>query len=151
MKVNERQDKMKQTHSNLWLTVLTLEQHLRTCDYWYCVTESHMAHTAFKTERGLRRWLEERGLKLSEPLTPPGTWSSQKIEGKYHTNSHFGYEDFKDFHKLADVVCETRTLSNGDYVVAKITEGRDGRTVHTLNPNEPRHEFDYAESREMMS
>lgn len=48
-------------------------------------------------------------------------------------------------------VFETRTLSNGDYVLAKVTTENGVRTIHTLNPNvHERYVFDYAESDAML-
>lgn len=131
---------MNRKNNTLWLTVLTQEQHEHTCNYWYCVTVGAMAHTAFETERGLMQYLTERGLKLSEPLTPAGEWSSQEIIGTYNERMHM---DTKEFYALNPVII-TRAMSNGDYTLALITEEDGVRTVHTLNPNvHDRPVFDY--------
>jgi hypothetical protein len=55
------------------------------------------------------------------------------------------YDDFYDL----PAIIETRTLSNGRYTLARITEEEDGiRTVHTMNCNcKHRHEYDHTESR----
>ncbi len=135
-----------QLHRSLHVTVLDANQHRRTCNYWFVVTESHGPHTAFTSKEGFLRWLNERGLRIEEPLTEPGTWSTQCIIGEYFTASHMEPAVFD----LLPAIAESRTLSNGDYVVAKITEENGIRTVHTLNPNAKRHVFDYWESSEMM-
>lgn len=135
------------THNNLHACRLNRESHLRTCGYWYTVTSGATAHTAFTTRAGLDRWLLERGLRLTGPLDAEPSHCA--IAGEYRTESHLGDADV--FPEL--VGDHTRTLSNGDYVVAVITTDEDGvRTVHTLNPNvRDRRTFDYRESRLMMS
>ena len=56
--------------TNLKLCCLAPEQHARTCNYWYTITSGWgTPHTAFETERGLRRWLRERGLEIDGELT----------------------------------------------------------------------------------
>lgn len=135
------------SYSNLSVCVLTEEQHERTCNYWFTVTDHATPHTAFTTKRGFMRWLNERGLSLSQPLTDPGTWSYQKIIGSYNTVSHMSTDEFE---ALTPIIV-TRTPSNGDYVVAKITEENGVRTVHTLNPNVKRKVYNYFTSKKMMS
>lgn len=143
---------MKQTYLNLDVSTVDEAFHKRTCGYWYIVTNGAMNHTAFRTKAGLMRWLEERGLKLSKPLVEAdgAKHDYQRIRGTYHTVMHLA--DAGEFDRLRPVI-ETRTLSNGDYVVAKITEDGTGiRTVHTLNPNvRHRTTFDYKESNLMMA
>lgn len=69
-----------------WLQVLTEEYHQRTCNYWYTITaRGCMAHTAFTTERELLAWMDKKGLVLAQPLTPPGTASSQRLLWKVVT------------------------------------------------------------------
>ena len=143
---------MIETHSNLWIASLDLAHHLRTCGYWFTVTKGAAAHTAFKTREGLILWLHERGLKLCDPLPAIRVPGSLHIKGQYRTECHFTVNEVTAWYALRPVI-ESRTLSNGDYVEAKITEDADGiRTVHTLNPNiRSRHVFDYHESDKMMS
>jgi hypothetical protein len=142
---------MINTNDRLVLTVLTAEQHEQTCNYWYTVTSRAMSLTAFNSLQGLQLWLTERGLKLTEPLTEPGTFSYQHIEGAYIEESHLSNKELADWDNLNPVLV-SRTLSNGDYVVAKITDDNGVRTVHTLNPNvKDRHTFDYRESHRMMN
>lgn len=138
---------MRQTHSNLTVARLSPEQHSRTCDYWYTVTSNSSPHTAFVTRAGLDRWFQERGLHLESPLSDT-EWNWVQIEGAYCTESHL--RDASIFPTLKGVY--TRTLSNGDWVEAIITQDDDGiRTVHTLNPNiRGRKVFDYQESCKMM-
>lgn len=131
--------------------VLTSEQHQRTCNYWYTITERAAPHTAFTSEAGLQNWLTERGIALTQPLTKPGEWSSQPLAGSYVTKSHYTPEDVAYFNQL-DALITTRTPSNGNYTLAKITETDGIRTVHTLNPNaKERVVFDYRESEALIN
>lgn len=135
-------------YKNLNVTVLTEEFNKKTCNYWYTVTESWAAHVAFETLAGLTRWMDERGLELTGPLTEPGTWSNQKIVGSYKTTFHM---DPAVFYALPAII-ETKDLGNGDYTLARITEEDGIRTVHQLNCNvkQERVIFDYFSSAKVM-
>ena len=145
------------THKNLTVCRLTHSQHLRTCGYWFTVQENFMAHTAFATLAGLLQWAMERGLEVPDVLPREGEHGDMsderhafcRIIGEYRSAMDWDENAFDDMKPFR----ETRTLSNGDWVVAKITKDEDGiRTVHTLNPNvRSRHVFDYTESRRAMS
>lgn len=145
----ENTARMKETFANLHLCVLNYAQHANTCDYWYVIGNGSFSHTAFRTLEGLELWLKERGLSLTQPLTAPGVHSYQKISGEYCRYSHYGETDVAEFNNL-NCILETRTLDNGRYTLAKITENEGIRTVHTVNCNYKRIEFDYKESAEMM-
>lgn len=133
-------------YDNLHLVVFDQQMHERSCNYWYAISSRGISHTAFTTERGLRRWLKERGLKLTKPLTKPGEWSDQRIEGEYSRVSHVDGAGFK----AIKPIIETREVCNGRYTLAKITQGKRGREVHLMNPNYPRVEYDYQESERMI-
>ncbi len=124
---------MTRTYDHLSLSQITREQASRTCGpYYYIVQTGAMAHTAFRTEAGFLRWLEERGLALTKPLAPKGEHQYQELIGAYQDCMTL---DDAAFDAL-DAEIETRTLSNGDYTLAKITTSADGvRQVHYLNPN----------------
>jgi hypothetical protein len=146
---------MIETFSNLLLCTTEPEQRKRT-PYRYIVTDDTFAHTAFYTRAGLLLWLSERGLLLTSTLPPDDTWSVQRIIGTYRREMHWSRDDdgvdaALAFDALAPVLV-TRALSNGEYVVAKVTRDADGlRTVHTLNPNvRVRVTFDYWESKALM-
>jgi len=131
------------TNNNLTVTQLDEEAHKKTCGYWYLVTCGSSSHTAFRTLASLRRWLSERNLFLEDELTGTKEIQSVWINGKYRQKSHMSKTTF------AEVVGnESRTMSNGEYVEAKLEVGDDGIvTVHTLNPNvKARKVFDYQES-----
>jgi hypothetical protein len=136
----------EQTFDRLDLCVLTQEQHERTCNYWFTVTSHCMAHTAFTTVEGLKRWAEERGLKFTAEITPAGTWSHQKIEGTYKRALHM---DVVCFHEIKPLF-ETYVMDNGDWTLGKVTEDDGIRTVHLLNPNCPRPVYDYWKISEVM-
>lgn len=106
-----------------------------------------MAHTAFTTRNALEQWLSERGLKMTAELPAHGECSTQHLEGEYSTEMHGSYDAFY----ALPAIFETKTLSNGDYTLARVTEDESGhRTVHTLNPNcHHRPVFDYRACHEM--
>lgn len=122
------------TISDLYICPLSPEWNKKTCNYWYLVYAGSYNHTAFESQAGLLRWATERNLKIVDPLPEHMKGGdSIKVEGSYRTLSHSSYDEF---FCLEDVVVKTKTLSNGDYTLALITEDSDGvRTVHTLNPN----------------
>jgi hypothetical protein len=139
---------MSQTYDNLRVTSLTQDQHERTCNYWFTVTNGAMAHTAFESRMGLNRWLRERGLSLIGDLAEAGEWSTASIVGKFRTMSHMTEEEFERIGSTRDrLVGATAVMDNADYTLGKITEDEYGiRTVHYLNCNvkdrlvfEPRH------------
>lgn len=144
------------TNKRLSVARITQSRHLQTCGYWLLVQEDGRSHTAFATLAGLLQWAQERGLTIPIMLPREGrhddlsddrhAWTP--IIGAYREQMHMDESEFDAIKPML----ETRTLSNGDYVVAKITLDSDGiRTVHTLNPNvRNRHVYEYAESREMM-
>lgn len=143
-------------YKNLTVCALNTEQHLKTCGYWYVVTNAAMSHTAFATQQGFLRWLDERGLSVDAVPTAvqpedygKNLLNSCRISGQYTTKSHMSMDEF---YALPNIVARSKTLSNGDYVEALITQEDGYRTVHTLNPNvNNRITFDYHETRKEMS
>lgn len=128
---------MKQIHSNLVLCSLTPEQHARTCNYWYTVTTNYStAHTAFRTEEGLHRWLFERGLTLPGPLPARGEHGVLKIQGSYATNVLWDLKELEDLRDLDDTAVQTKVMSNGEYTLGVLTKGDDGIVVvNSMNVN----------------
>lgn len=137
---------MRENIEKLHLVTLNPEGHEKTCDYWYLVRTACFAHTAFNRRESLLQWLQERGLQLTQPLPEHGKFSTQDLAGTYRRETHMSYDEF-----YALKGYRTRTLSNGDWVLAIVTDDPDGvKTVHTLNPNcRDRQVFDYRESRAM--
>lgn len=130
---------MNGTFKNLQVCSLSPEQHQRTCGYWYTVTDGSMAHTAFATERGLLRWLEERGLDLTEPLPERGTFSWQKIKGSYKQVSTM---DCNAFEQLEGK--HIKVLDNAQYTLGIVTEEDGMKVVNHLNCNvKTRPVYDY--------
>lgn len=137
-----------ETIDSLGVVSLDSEGHAKTCDYWYLVQNHAFSHTAFNRCASFLQWLEERGLKLTAELPEHGTFSGWiRIEGSYRQQYHNSYDEFYALQGY-----RTRTLSNGDYTLAIITNDADGiKTVHTLNPNcHDRTVYDYRESRAMV-
>lgn len=133
-------------YDGLMVCSLTPEWNKRTCNYWYTVTSHATSHTAFNQLSSLHKWMDERGLTLKSELPPHGEHGVVWIVGEYRRQAHMSYDEF---YNLPNVVVESKTLSNGDYVRARITQDLDGiRTVHTLNPNcRQREVFNYNECR----
>jgi len=150
--VNRTAEQLKacyaKAYGNLRVTSLTLEQRLETCGYWYTITtDDSMAHTAFATERGLLRWLDERGLSLTKPLPPRGAPSSQMIHGQYTQSDTFDLEDFEQL--LKEGHPKIKVLDNGEYTLGVVTtDARGGKTVHHLNCNiRLRPKYNHAQTR----
>lgn len=134
-------------YSNLTLISITPPQHSLTCGYWYLIHHQGMSYTAFATLEGLSRWMEERGLTLSEELPERGVHSAQKLIGEFSENCHMSYDAFYSLQGQ-----RTKQLSNGDYTLAIITDDAGHKTVNYLNPNcKDRHIFDYALARKEMN
>jgi hypothetical protein len=132
-----------QTHSRLSLARFDETMRERHGNYWCAVESECRAHTAFRTPGSAMRWLEERGLTLSEPVPEEGPYSYQRLIGSYREALHCSYDVFYSLDGT-----RTRAVSNGSYTMAIITNDEDGlRTVHTLNCNlADRPVYDYAES-----
>lgn len=137
---------MNELIDSLWLAVLTDEFHKQTCGYWYTVTNRAASHRAFRTEKGLRRWMTERGLQLTQELTLPGTFSTQPLLGKYVNVSHWDEEQFAAIQPIET----TYKLCNASWTLAKITEEDGVRHIHYMNPNRKRQVFDYWEINQLM-
>jgi hypothetical protein len=115
------------------------------CGYFYTVTNGATSHTAFRSMKALIDWLHLLNLELATPLPAYRSENcSIEIKGEYFDVAHMGYDEFFGLPAIA----ETRTMSNGDYTLGRITADEDGiRTIHTLNPNcKHRPVYDYAES-----
>lgn len=136
---------------NLSLCCLSPEQNARTCDYWYTVTTGAMAHVAFNTEVGLRKWMNERGLSIEGELPERGEWGVFKIEGSYYINMMNDLKAFEDIRDTDDAAVKTKVMSNAEFTLGLLTKGDEGRVVvNYLNVNvKDRQVFDYAQSREV--
>lgn len=138
-------------HEGLYLSVITEEHHRQTCGYWYLITTGAQSHTAFETERGLLRYLKERNLKLTQPLTPRGVPSHQKLEGRYFRCTMLDEEEFSRLAEATPLTHHTKVMDNGDYTLGLLVPDKDGVvTVHLLNPNCKRVKYSSAEARAEM-
>jgi hypothetical protein len=122
-----------QEYTNLHVACLDPEQHERTCNYWYTVTtHGATAHTAFHTASDLLKWLDERGLSLSDTLPEErGTWKSIRVEGSYTSASYLNVWAFNEIEPLETCA----VMDNAQYTLGKVTEEKGVRTVHYLNVN----------------
>lgn len=117
---------------NLHATALNQEMHDRTVGYWYTVTSSAGAHTAFRLQYELHQWLSERGLTLASALPETaGEWATTAIIGRYRSVLD---RDRDRFDALVPMLVTT-VWDNGELVPAKITEEDGVRTVHCMNVN----------------
>lgn len=142
-------------NTEMYVVALNAEQHMKTCGYWYLVYAGCYNHTAFATRAGLARWLEERALDCDIPSAVEpndygkGLNNMSWITGQYAEKMHMSMDEF---YALPKIVVRSKTLSNGDYVEALITQDDGFRTVHTLNPNvRDRKTFPHPETRKEMS
>ena len=133
-------------YDRLGLCCLTPEQHARTCGYWYIVTQYGGPHTAFKTLAQTICWLADRGLSVDVAAIPAhGQHAYLPIAGAYRKMSHGAPTALRRLKGK-----RVRLLDNARYTKGVITCDADGlRTVHYLNCNLPRVEYDYAESRKL--
>lgn len=129
-----------QTYTDFHLCALDPEQHERTCNYWYTArTYGGTPHTAFTTRAQALRWLERLGLSIDGELPEAGTHAVFQVSGTYRRASHLDPVEF-DRIEGRPVLC----LDNARYTLGKITHDADGiRTLHHLNCNVTRPEFDY--------
>lgn len=133
-----------QTFDKLSIGSLTREGHDRTCGYWYVVQNSNGPHTAFATKGEAMRWLDRLGLTIGHDLPEQGTHDWQPIIGGYRRASHVDVDAFNALDGLT-VPC----LDNARYTKGIITTDSDGmRTLHHLNCNVAREEYDYRLTRE---
>ena len=97
--------------------------------YKYLVTKDSSSWTAFRTYKGVRRFLNDYGLipKLEERN---GTWATFKLEGNFIEHMIWDKEVLLKLYGE-----ESFRLSNGDYTLWKIVTGREGKSLFYLNPN----------------
>ena len=131
-------------YSKLHLSSLTPEMHGRTCGYWYTVTSrGSTPHTAFRTREALFRWMERRGLTLTQELPAQGEYGAQWLAGEYAERMHGSADDIPGNWIVAPFL----KLSNGQYTSAVVNLENGIRTVHFLGPNAARPIFDYTLAR----
>lgn len=133
-----------QTFARLSLACLT-DDRAAHCGYRFTVSNAGTAHTAFRTQQALMRWLDLRGLRLADYLPDPGQHAFIPIIGEYR--SEYG----RDASALQNMTGpRIRLLDNGEYTQAVVRTDPDGiRTVSRLLPSVPRETFGYEESRRM--
>ena len=122
---------MKSKYDNLSITSLTPEQKLRTCGYWYTVTNGSTAHTAFQTRDAALSWLRSLGLKIADDLAQEGQFQHQKIDGSYIRALIMTDED--GWNAIPGI--PTVALENGQYRPAKLDIVGDVRVLYTCNAN----------------
>ncbi len=111
--------------------------------YHHLITDGASAHTAFRTDQGLERFLERTGLrkKFLEKLEKV---DSYVLEGCYERISLAGAaDDLDELGRLLDLK-ETKIIDNGRITKAFYGRGsidNSGNKIFYLNPNYPRKEY----------
>lgn len=101
------------------------------CGYTWLVQTACFAHTAYRTKEGMRKFLDDTGLKIAR-----AGWCShsRNLTGCYYRNMMMDELKFAEM-KASGNYRITNTLSNGAYTTALIEERADGNIIHYLNPN----------------
>lgn len=126
-------------HWNLSLVTYNQHMHDTGANFWYAVRCQEMAHAAFRTRAGLRRWMNDRGIRFTQDIPSEGTFSYQRLEGRYRSTSwvstaHFNALAGSDFAR--DHGLQTKVLSKGNYTLGLIFQDEDMvHNVNFLNPN----------------
>lgn len=118
--------------------------------YHYLIRDGAFAHTAFRTEQGLERFLERTGLgkkfvKKLEKL------DSYVLEGCYEIISLAGTADDLDEVGRLLGLNETKIVDNGRLTKAFYGRGsidNSGNKIFHLNPNYPREEYPWRTNEE---
>ena len=129
-------------YDNLWLNCLTPEQHARTCDYWYTITQNHGPFTAFRTRAALDFYLDLHGLApRGEIPEEQGTHATMKIEGCVRETGHGSLDDMpREGRRVLH-------LSNGDYTTGILVVDAEGPVLHYPMPMADRQVFDHRMAR----
>lgn len=119
--------------ANYTLCGLTPERASQTCGpYYYTILKNGTSWRAYTCKRTLEQFLALSGLVVSKPLPAQGTWFCQSLVGDFSEKMHMSYDEFYGL----EAVEETKTLSNGEWTLGRVTAAADGaRCEHTLNPN----------------
>lgn len=120
-----------QTYSNIHVVVCDNKKPPVGCGYYYLVrSNGSMPHTAFRHKHELKRWMNDRGLKVGKRC-----WMgpSFNIVGSYFDGSEM--MNTKDFFQTYGHLKPIRVLSNGDYVIGFTDMAGN---VYHQNPNTDR-------------
>lgn len=111
--------------------------------YRYIVTQGGLSHTAFRTKRAFKIWLQYTGLQIGERF---GNGNTIRLVGNYSTILEWlDHDDFVDkFGHLKSFIA----LENGDYVLGFIEPTVNGNLLHIQNTNCVRLPFNYAAVRQ---
>lgn len=117
------------------------KQRLRDNHYKFLITSGATSHTAFHTQKELKRWMSDAGIKQGKVL--PHLHNSKKLIGTYQEVSLAGNQkQFNEFGKK-NRLRSSKVLDNGEYTKAFIEKGKGGNRIYYLNPNYPRKKYEY--------
>ncbi len=119
---------MKQTYNDLMMIRMP-SYVLAGVGYRWLVRDT-FAHTAFRTKEGMRKFLQDTGLRIGKRTGGRGWW----LVGSYSRNMMLDEAEFERM-KLSGKYRISDVMSNGDYTTALIEEREDGNIIHYLNPN----------------
>jgi hypothetical protein len=116
---------------SLSLTQVTKDRADQTCGpYYYLVTTGAMSFTAFCTKYGFLRWLNSRGLSLTQPLVPKGEFQHQRLEGHYYEAS-LPIDEFNALAAERESSPDLFQLNNARYLHAHLETATDGAVIIT--------------------
>lgn len=120
---------------------LTRVEQPKGCGYTYLVQKDCMSWRAFRTLRGVQKFL--RDYRLTPKLVRrTGQWATFDISGEVENVYLWNIDEFLGI--KAD--CERVEVDNGEYTLAKIVYSRGKATEYRLNPNvkeRPKFTYEY--------
>ncbi|MHA1168335.1 MAG: hypothetical protein ACTSRU_10975 [Candidatus Hodarchaeales archaeon] len=127
----------REKHSGLSLLSLTPQEskkHFkRKGDYKHLIRSSGAtSHSAFRTKKGLREFLDVTGLKISKK---PSGRKGNKLSGSYQRISYQGTQKKLDDKAKKEKWKPTKVLSNGQFIRGYIQKSSRGNRIHYMNPN----------------
>jgi len=100
-------------------------------DYKYIVTSGSTAHTAFRTKRGYKHFLNQTGIREGKV-----GWLGQiNLVGSYREISLGNKQRDLDRYAKRRGWIPTKVLQNGDYIRGYISRTKKGSNIYSLNPN----------------
>ena len=107
------------------------------CGYYYVITCGAMSHTAFRTKRALKLWLQNTGSKIGRR----SYGKTVSLLGTYYRNTVM--MDNRKFYNTFGHLEPFYALDNGDFTVGFIERAETGNILHIQNPNTDRPILDY--------
>lgn len=107
------------------------------CGYYYIVTKGCTSHTAFRTKKALKTWLNQTGLKIGHRTS----YRSVSLVGEYTRTCMMMNQ--KEFLNSFGHLEPFYVLDNGSYSIGFIDRKPDGNVLYLQNVNTDRPVLDY--------